>query len=207
MKKINHYAYCRVSTSSQDVSKQKFALFEYAQSKKIHFEKIFEVVSSTRKSKEDREIDELLSLLENGDELYVVKLDRIGRSTGEVLDIIDKLKSKKITLHILKENIVIDPNKTDPMTTMFLTLLSAFAQLERDFISERTKMGLELAKAKGKMLGKKKGAISKNTQFEPHKDRILELLKIGLSYEKIVKDIGTGSKSALYSYVKNRQLL
>jgi DNA invertase Pin-like site-specific DNA recombinase len=88
---------------------------------------------------------------------------------------------------------------------MYFTLLSVFSQLERDFISERTKAGLERAKADGKMIGKPKGAISKHTQFEPFKDKIFEYIELGLSYEKIVKIIGVGSKSSLYSFVKNRR--
>lgn len=205
MQNIKHYAYCRVSTQTQDVSKQKHSLLEYAHLNKFQFEDIYEVVSSSRKSKKDREIDELLVKLNYGDFLYISKLDRLGRNTKEVLEIIENLKSKSVTLNILRENIILDPKKTDTVTTMYLTLLSAFAQMERDFISDRTKAGLERARKEGKLLGKKKGAISKNTQFEPFKDKIYELLSLGLSYQKIVENIGAGSKSALYSYVKLRE--
>jgi DNA invertase Pin-like site-specific DNA recombinase len=132
-------------------------------------------------------------------------LDRLGRNTREVLETIDLLKNKKITLHIIKDNIIIDPTKNDPITTMYLTLLSGFSQLERDFISERTKVGLEKAKLEGKMIGKPKGAISNSTQFEPFKDKIFEYLELGLSYDKVVKQIGVGTKSSLYSFVKKRK--
>lgn len=205
MQNIKHFGYCRVSTQSQEVSKQKHSLLEYAHLNKFQFEEIYEVVSSSRKSKKDREIDELLNKLSNGDFLYISKLDRLGRNTKEVLEIIEALKAKSVTLNILRDKIIIDPCKSDPITTMYLTLLSAFAQMERDFISDRTKAGLERARAEGKLLGKKKGSISKNTQFEPHKDKIYELLNLGLSYQKIVDNIGVGSKSALYSYIKLRE--
>jgi DNA invertase Pin-like site-specific DNA recombinase len=102
---------------------------------------------------------------------------------------------------------IINPNKNDPMTNLFLILISSFSQLELDWISERTIAGLEKAKAEGKMLGKPKGAISNNTQFEEHKEKISEYLKLGLSYEKIVKVIGVGSKSSLYSFVQHRKQL
>lgn len=55
------------------------------------------------------------------------------------------------------------------------------------------------------MLGKPKGAISNSTQFEEHKQKIFEYLELGLSCEKIVKLIGVGSKSSLYSFVRNRK--
>ncbi len=207
MQNIKHYGYCRVSTQSQEVSKQTHSLLEYAHINKFQFEDIYEVVSSSRKTKKDREIDILLDKLNNGDFLYISKLDRLGRNTKEVLEIIEALKMKSVTLNILRDKIIIDPSKSDPITTMYLTLLSAFAQMERDFISDRTKAGLERARAEGKLLGKKKGAISKSTQFEPFKDKIYELLNLGLSYQKIIEHIGVGSKSALYSYVKLRENL
>lgn len=205
MQKIKYYGYCRVSTQSQEVSKQKHSLLEYAHANKFQFEKIYEVVSSSRKTKKEREIDKLLTKLNHGDFLYISKLDRLGRNTKEVLEIIEALKEKSVTLNILRDKIVIDPNKSDPITTMYLTLLSAFAQMEKDFISDRTKAGLERARAEGKLLGKKKGSISKNTQFEPYKAKVYELLDLGLSYQKIVDNIGVGSKSALYSFVKLRK--
>lgn len=200
-----NYGYCRVSTASQNLQSQKHLLLEYGYNNNIKFDKIFEIVSSTRKSKKDRDIDSLLENLKSGDALFITKLDRLGRNTKEVLEIIEQIKIKQVTLHILRDNIIIDPNKTDPITTMFLTLLSAFSQMERDFISERTKVGLERAKAEGKIIGKQKGAISNNTQFEPFKDRIYELLDLGLSYQKIVDIIGIGSKSSLYSFIQNRK--
>jgi len=209
MKKTSnrHFGYARVSTASQDTDKQKFFLLDYANTHKFQFTEIIEVVSSSRKSKKDREIDSLLEMVEDGDHIYIVKLDRLGRNTKEVLEIIDEIKNKNVVLHIIKDNIVVNPADTNPITTMFLTLLSAFATMERDFISERTKMGLEKARREGKLIGKQKGSISHNTQFEPFKEKIFELLEMGLSYEKIIKHLGFGSKSALYSFVKNRKCI
>lgn len=204
MKGITHYAYVRISTQKQDLEKQKYVLLEYANTHKFQFEEIIEVIISSRKKSKEREIDSLLSKLKSEDHLYIVKLDRLGRNTKEVLEIIDDIKNANVTLHILKDNIIIDPTNTDPLTTMFLTLLSAFAQMERDFISERTKMGLAKAKAEGKLIGKQKGSISHNTQFEPYKEKIKEYLNLGLSYEKIIQNIKVGSKSSLFSFVKHR---
>ncbi len=204
MKKTKNYGYCRVSTKSQEVEKQKHFLLNYAHDNNFVFEKIIEVVLSSRKTTKEREVDKLIELASEGDKIYITKLDRLGRNTIEVLEVIDIIKNNKITLHIIKDNIIIDPNINNPIGDMYLTLLSGFAQLERSFISERTKAGLEKAKADGKMLGKPKGSISNSTQFEPFKEKIFEYLDLGLSYEKIVEIIGVGTKSSLYSFVKNR---
>lgn len=205
MKKNKHFGYCRVSTNSQDTDKQKYFLLDYANTNKFQYQEIVEVVSSSRKSKKDREIDSILDMVEDGDHIYIAKLDRLGRNTKEVLEIIDEIKNRNVLLHIIKDKIVVDPKDTNPITTMFLTLLSAFATMERDFISERTKMGLEKARAEGRLIGKKKGSISHHTQFEPYREKIFEYLNLGLSYQKIVDLIGIGSKSSLYSYVKHRK--
>jgi len=205
MNKIKHYGYCRVSTNSQDTDNQKYYLLDYANTHKFQFQEIFEVVASSRKSKKERDIDSLLERVEEGDHIYIAKLDRLGRNTKEVLEIIDEIKNKNVILHIIKDNLVVNPRDTNPITTMFLTLLSAFATMERDFISERTKMGLVKARREGKLIGKQKGTISHNTQFEPFKEKIFEWVELGLSYEKIVKIIGVGSKSSLYSYVQHRK--
>lgn len=207
MKGTKNFGYCRVSTRNQAVEKQKHFLLNYAHENNFNFEEIIEVVLSSRKTTKERNIDKLINLTNVGDKIYITKLDRLGRNTREVLEIIDLLKNKKITLHIIKDNIIIDPTKNDPITTMYLTLLSGFSQLERDFISERTKAGLEKAKADGKMLGKPKGAISSNTQYEKDKDKIFDFIKLGLSYQKIINNLGYGHKSSLYSFVKNRKAI
>ena len=200
-----NYGYCRVSTQSQDVEKQKHSLLNYGHENNISFEEIIEVVQSSRKSTKEREIDKLIDIATSGDVIFITRLDRLGRNTREFLNIVELLKNKGITLHIIKENMIIDPNRNDPMTNLFLLLVSSFSQLEREWISQRTIAGLEKAKAEGKMLGKPKGAISNHTQFEEHKQTIFKYLELGLSYEKIVNAIGVGSKSSLYSFVKNRK--
>jgi DNA invertase Pin-like site-specific DNA recombinase len=205
MKKTKNYGYCRVSTKSQEVEKQKYFLLNYAHDNNFVFEEIIEVVLSSKKTTKEREIDKLIDLTREGDKIYITKLDRLGRNTIEVLEIINIIKNNKIILHIIKDNIIIDPNINNPIGDMYLTLLSGFAQLERSFISERTKAGLEKAKAEGKMLGKPKGTISNNTQYEKDKEKIYQFLELELSYQKIINILGYGHKSSLYSFVKNRK--
>ncbi len=181
MKKTKNWGYCRVSTRSQAVEKQKLFLLNYAHENNFTFEEIIEVVLSSRKTTKERDIDKLINLTNAGDKIYITKLDRLGRNTREVLEIIDFLKNKKITLHIIRDNIIIDPTKNDPLTTMYFTMLSAFSEMEISFIRDRTKAGLEKAKAEGKMLGKPKGAISHNTQFEPYRKHTKSLQKLFFS--------------------------
>ena len=197
--------YTRVSTDKQETDNQKHIILEYAHDNNMKIDKIIETTTSSRKNKSERLIDEALNQLSNGDTLIVYSLDRIGRSTLETLQIIEDIKKKGIKLILIKDNIVIDPFNNNPYNEMMLTMLSAFAQLERSFISERTKAGLAARKAKGIKLGRKKGQQVKS-KFDMHREKIKELYSLGLSYKKIVDYIGVGTPQSLYSYIKTRKI-
>ncbi|MBU3013779.1 recombinase family protein [Poseidonibacter lekithochrous] len=197
--------YCRVSTDVQTTENQRREILDYVHSKNLTIDEIIEVTISSRKNTKDREIDKTLLKLERGDTLIVTKLDRLGRSTIEVLKIIEELKEKGIILQIIKDSIVVDDNNTNPINTMMLTLLSGFAQMERDFISERTKSALAQRKAQGVKLGRKKGQIVKS-KFDEHKEKIEELLSYGVPISKIVNQIGIGTRQSLTTYINTRGL-
>jgi DNA invertase Pin-like site-specific DNA recombinase len=126
--------------------------------------------------------------------IIVYSLDRIGRSTLDTLQIIEDIKNKGIKLILIKDNLTIDPYNSNPYNEMMLTMLSAFAQLERSFISERTKAGLAARKAQGIKLGRKKGQQVKSI-YDEHREKIEELFTLGLSLKKIVQYINVGSAS------------
>ena len=86
---------------------------------------------------------------------------------------------------------------------MLLTLLSGFAQMERDFISERTKSALAQRKSQGIKLGRKKGQIVKS-KFDEHKDKIEELISYKVPISKIVELIGVGTRQSLHTYINSR---
>ncbi len=137
--------------------------------------------------------------------MIVTKLDRLGRSTIEVLQIIEDIKERGIILHIIKDGLIVDVDDTSPINQMIITLLTGFAQMERSFISERTKSALAQRKAKGIKLGRKKGAIVKSI-YDEHKETIIELLGKGVSISSIGKIIGIGTRQSLTTYIKTRKL-
>ena len=202
---VKIYGYARVSTGVQTTDNQRKEILDYAHTRKLHIDKIVEVEASSQKSKKDRLIDETLNQLQKNDILIVTKLDRIGRSTIEVLQIIEDVKNKGIQLHIIKDGIVVDGTDTSPVNQMMLTLLTGFAQMERSFISERTKSALAQRKANGVKLGRQKGAIVKS-KYDQHKDTIIELLKKDVGIVSISKIIGIGTRQSLTSYISTRKL-
>ncbi len=197
--------YTRVSTQTQDTSSQRQDILNYAFAHKLTIDDIIETTISSKKGTKERGIDSVLERLSSGDNLVVTKLDRIGRSTIEVLQIIQDIKDKGITLYIIKDNLIVNPNDTNPITQMFLTLLSGFAQMERSFISERTKSALQARKDKGIKLGRKKGQVVAS-KYDIHKEKIKELYDLGVPISKIIDYIGTGTRQSLGNYIKTRGL-
>jgi len=199
------YGYTRVSTDKQTTDNQKHLILEYAFKNNLSVDKIVETTISSKKNRKERNIDEVLEVLNKEDILLVYALDRLGRSTLETLQIIEDIKEKGIKLIFIKDNIIIDPMNNNPINEMMLTMLSGFAQLERSFISERTKAGLKARKDKGLVLGRKKGTIGKSI-FDEHRPKIEELYKLGLSLNKIVAYIGVGTAPSLHKYIKTRKI-
>ncbi len=191
--------YCRVSTLKQTNQNQKLSIYEYCHKNNMHVDDIVEVNITSRARRDRREIDQTLNSLEAGDTLIVHAIDRLGRSTVETLQIINDIANKKIELIIIKENMIIDPAKKDPINNMIVSMLSVFAELERNFISERTKIGLERVKASGKKLGRKAGSTGKS-KYDPYKDDIIKYRSLGLSAAKIVNIIGIGTSASLINY-------
>ena len=86
----------------------------------------------------------LLSLISSGDKLIVTKMDRLGRSIGQVSEIINDLLSRHVTIHILNLGIL----DNSPQNKLMRSMLLAFAEFERDMIVERTQEGKAIARTK-----------------------------------------------------------
>ena len=141
--------YCRVSTEEQTVENQKIILIEYAKRMGWEYEVFTEVESSRKTRPVQYELyNKLLHKEFNG--LLIYKFDRWARSTKELIEHIENLTNKGIAVYSYMENF--DLNSS--MGKAMLTIISAFAQLERDIIRERTIAGLNRAKALGKKLGR-----------------------------------------------------
>jgi DNA invertase Pin-like site-specific DNA recombinase len=131
------------------------------------------------------------------------ELSRIGRSTAEVIGLINALVEKNVRVVILKQNL--DINNHDMNSKIIITLFSLFAELERDLVSVRTKDALAAKKSQGVKLGKPQGTIQKS-KFDEHIEKIKELLEIGLSVRKIARILGYSNHIALNTYINKRNL-
>lgn len=196
-------AYIRASTDRQDLNNQKLEIFEFAKKNKLEVDDFIQMTISSRKTSKERRIDEMLSVLNGADTLIVTELSRLGRSTAEVIGLVNELIKKQVRVIAIKQNL--DIKQHDMTSKVMITLFSLFSELERDLISMRTKEALSNKKAQGIQLGKPKGTIQKS-KFDINLGKIKELLELGLSVRKIANFLGYSNHIGLNTYVKKRKL-
>lgn len=176
--------YARVSSSGQHLDVQRTALTD-AGCEKIYAEKVSGVGERV-------ELQAALQFLRDGDCLVVYKLDRLGRSLKDLLDIIEQLQKKKVNLVSLKDNI--DTSSTTGK--LVLHIFASLAEFERDLIKERTEEGRREAKKKGVRFGRPK-------QPKPEKANMCaQLYRNGNSVSAIMRTTGIRSRNTVYKYLR-----
>ncbi len=197
--------YIRVSSDKQTVANQRAEILEYAHRNDMKIDKFIEVEMSSRKSIKERKLD-LLQELDANDTVIASELSRFGRSISELLTLVADLTAKKINLIFVKQNMHLDStNMNDISNKVLLSTFALLSELERDFISLRTKESLKAKRELGVTLGKPKGTIQ-SSMFDEHKEKIIELLGYGVPVAKIASIIGVGTRQSLNTYIKKRKL-
>jgi DNA invertase Pin-like site-specific DNA recombinase len=180
------FGYARVSTQEQNLDMQIDALKRYG-CEEIYQEKM------TGTKKDRPQLEELLKVLRKGDKVVVYKLDRISRSTKHLIELMEMFNEKGVHFVSLNDNI----DTSTAMGKFFFTVMSGLAQLERDIISERTRAGLDSARARGRKGGR------------PPKDaaKIQMALKMydskDYTIDQIIEATGVG-RATLYRYINSR---
>ena len=197
-------AYLRISTVTQDCDNQRLAILDYAHRNKINIDEFISMQVSSRKTPKQRGILELLKRLEPGDVLVVSELSRLGRSVGQIIQMIDHLLTNQVRFVAIKENIELS-GKQDIQTKVMVTMFSLFAEIERDLISERTKEGIAAARKRGKVIGRPKGTLGKS-KLDGKDDEIRLLLEKDVGITSIAKIMGV-SRTALRHFIRTRKLI
>ncbi|MGM9454472.1 recombinase family protein [Legionella bozemanae] len=198
------YGYVRVSTQDQSVESQKNSISRYCIEQKLMVDEWIELEMSSRKSTAMRRIDELLDRLSPNDVVIASELSRLGRSIKETLNTIETIVQDKLArLILIKQNLDLNPQaKHNVANKVLITIFSMLAELERDFISERTKEGLRARVAKGIKLGKPKGVIQAS-MYDKDKEKILHLYQLGVPIQKIIlTHLGYGKYLSLKAFIK-----
>ncbi|PGK76510.1 recombinase family protein [Bacillus thuringiensis] len=185
----NHiFGYARVSTQQQDLIRQ-FDLLKDFNCTEI----ITEKMSGTKKDRP--ELMRLKDKIRTGDTLIVESFSRLGRSTKDLIELVEYFEQKGVKLLSLKENF--DTNT--PQGKLMLTVFQAFSQFERDLIVQRTKEGIESSRARGRKGGRpriKEKYIEKALNLYNSKE---------YSISEIVTMTGI-SQATLYRYIREKEL-
>ena len=141
---MSKIGYIRVSTEHQETARQ-HEIMNNNQVDRIFSEKL------SGANADRPQLKAMLDYVREGDTLYVESISRLGHSTRDLLNIIDTLNDKGVTLVSHKENIDTDT----PTGKFMLTVFAALSQLEREQLKQRQREGIEIAKAQGKYTGRK----------------------------------------------------
>ena len=198
---MKNVAYLRVSTAHQDVRSQRLAILEYAREQGFQIDRFIEATASSRATKKHRRLDDLMSEMTAGDRLVVSELSRLGRSLGEVIELLDAISKASIKFVAIKENIRFE-GRQDLQTKVMTTLFALFAEVERELISERTREGLAKARASGKKLGRPKGSLG-TSRLDGREQEIRKLLDLGVSKSAVAR-ITEVSQPTLYNFLNTR---
>lgn len=186
MEKQKTIAYLRVSTTDQDIEKNRFDILKLANDKGLGRVKWVEEKISTRVSWHKRQIADVIQELQAGDNLIVSELSRLGRSMLECMEILSIAFQKGIHIYAVKGNWRLDNSIQSKIVAMAFSMA---AEIERDLISQRTKEALAARKKAGIKLGRPRGVgKSKLDQFRPE---IEALLSNGSTQKFIARRYGT----------------
>ena len=177
--------YVRVSSIEQKVDRQ---ILAYDGADEMYIDKM------TGSTKDRPDLQRLLADLQENDTVIVKSIDRLSRSTKDLLEIVDTIKAKGAFLKVLDINV--DTNT--PAGEFFLTVLGAIGQLERKTIKERTKEGIAIAKGKGVYKGRQKGAIS--LTGEPLK-RFKRFYNKGFNVSDLAREFNV-SRPTIYKWIQ-----
>ena len=183
------FGYARVSTLDQNLDSQKDELLKYGCSK-IFFEK------ASGKNLVRPELKKLLDSLRENDVVVVYKLDRLGRSLKDLIELVNDLKFRNVDFVSISDGI----DTGSAVGKLMFHLVGAFAEFERNIISERTKLGLASARARGRTGGKPKGISAEAQKKAIRAKQLYDERK--LSIEEILKVLEISSKTTLYKYIK-----
>ena len=141
---MSRICYIRVSTEHQETARQQEIMCDY-QVDRIFSEKISVSTQNALQFAKDRpQLRAMLDYVREGDTLYIESISRLGRSTKDLLNIIDTLTDKVVTLISHNEKIDTDT----PAGKFMLTVFAALSQLEREQLKQRQREGIEIAKLK-----------------------------------------------------------
>lgn len=196
-------SFIRVNKNNDEYTDaQAIGIAKYIKENKLQLDKNIEVEVSI--PDEETNIQKILETCKSGCVVVVYNINVFGRTTASILESIKFLLTHGVRIISVSQNLDF-VSKDDMLTKMILGVIGMTINLEKDLMSLRTKEALTAKKLDGVSLGKPKGTIQKS-KFDLQRDKIEELLGVGLSVRKIAKVLGYNNHIGLNNYVKKRKI-
>ena len=193
--------YARVSTFEQDPQNQLQRLNEVAKARGYQEPEYF-IDYASGADPNRPELDRMLRMAQHGkiDQIIATKLDRLARSTINLLHIMQQLDSWKVSIEFLDQPI----DTSTPMGKMMLTVLGAMAEFERELIRDRTRDGLKRAAAQGRTGGRPKKELS---EYQLKKAKEILERNPQISHEELAANFQGISRATLIKLLREKGLI
>lgn len=196
-------SFIRINKNNEEYTDaQAIGIAKYIKDKNLTLEKNIEV--EVNRPDEEENIFKIIESCKKGCIVVVYDINVFGRTTACILENIKYLLDHDVRILSVSQNLDF-VSKDDMLTKMILGVIGMTINLEKDLMSLRTKEALTAKKLDGVSLGKPKGTIQKS-KFDEQRDKIEELLSVGLSVRKIAKVLGYNNHIGLNNYVKKRNI-
>ncbi len=183
---MSRIGYARVSSYGQSLDVQLEKLRDC--------DRIFQEKQSARSTESRTQLALCLDYVRDGDVLVITKLDRLARSTRDLLNILNRLDQKQVKLHVIDQQI----DTSTPAGMLLVTMLGAIAAFENDLRKERQSDGIALARRRGVKFGRKSvlndEQILEMRQKRSEGVKIVDLMRVyGVSKASVYRSLGAGS--------------
>lgn len=196
-----YVAYLRVSSTDQNLARQKEEILKWQKEKNVldNDLKIFSEKVSGKNIEDRQELLSLLDFIRDHDTVVVTSLDRLGRNSGDIKDLLQAIRAKGANVEILdlpSFSGVSDPTLRDLLTNLVIEVFSYNAETERKKIKERQKQGIQLAKQKGVYKGRplKYHEHAKGADKLVY-DRVVEMLNSAYPIATIARELSIPRKT------------
>ena len=196
-------SFIRINKNNEEYTqKQAIGIAKYVKEKNLTLHNNVEIEVNV--PEDEHNIQSLLTDCKKGCTILVYDLNVFGRTVASILEMVKYLLNGGVRIVSINQNLDLE-SKDDMLTKMILGIIDMTVSLEKDLMSLRTKEALTAKKLGGVNLGKPKGTIQKS-KFDEKRDKIEELLAVGLSVRKIAKLLGYNNHIGLNNYIKKRNI-
>lgn len=191
------YGYIRVSSDKQTVENQRFEINNFCLKSKLQIDGWIEETISGTKNYNKRQLGKLLKRVQKDDLIICAELSRLGRNLFMIMEILNICMTKECKVWTIKDNYRLGE---DIQSKVLAFAFGLSAEIERNLISQRTKEALARKKAEGAKLGRIKGSKNNKHKLDNCRNKIMEMLSIGMTKVKIAKKFKV-HRSTLFRYL------